>query len=310
MSQLPTVSVIVATRDRPELLRKTIAALDAQDYQGPIEVVVVFDRSDIDPDIESRHDGGVGDPGRVVKAITNARKPGLAGGRNTGIEFVSGDYVAFCDDDDTWEVDKLRRQVNVLESSPEIDMAVGALKVHFEGTVTDRVPSMDTITFADLLRSRIVEAHPSTFLFRSRLLGSIGLVDEEIPGSYAEDYEYLLRAARQTDIAVVHDAIVHVLWHTASFFVENWRTRIDALTYLLDLYPEFDADPKGRARIEGQIAFAHAAIGNRKAARSWALQCLRHKPSERRAMLAIAVSTGLVSADAVVARIQRFGRGI
>jgi glycosyltransferase involved in cell wall biosynthesis len=310
MTQRPTVSVIVPTRDRPELLRKTIAALDAQDYQGPIEVVVVFDKSEIDQDIESSHEGGDGDPPRVVKAITNVRKPGLAGGRNTGIEYVSGDYVAFCDDDDTWEVDKLRRQVDVLEAFQDVDMAVGALKVHFEGNITDRVPAMATITFADLLRSRIVEAHPSTFLFRHRLLDSIGLVDEDIPGSYAEDYEYLLRAARQTDIVVVRDAVVHVLWHTASFFVENWQTRIDALTYLLDLYPEFDGDPLGKARIEGQIAFAHAAMGNRRDARRWARQCLKHKPTERRAILAIAVSTGLVSAETVVARVQRYGRGI
>jgi len=304
MNDLPLVSVIVPTRDRPELLRKTIAAIDAQDYEGPIEVVVVFDRSDIDPDIESRRDC------RVVRAITNTRKPGLAGGRNSGIEAVSGSYVAFCDDDDIWHSDKLSKQVAVLEERPAIEMAVGAIKVHFEGNVTDRVPPMEIITFTDLLRSRIVEAHPSTFLFRASLLNSIGLVDESIPGSYAEDYEYLLRAARRTDIVIVPDAIADVLWHTASFFVENWQTRIDALIYLLELYPEFDSDPHGRARIEGQISFAHAAIGNRSEARRWAFACLRHKPTEKRAMLALAVSTGLVSADWVVGRVQSFGRGI
>ena len=38
MTSLPTVSVVVPTRDRPELLRKTIAALDGQLYDGRIEV--------------------------------------------------------------------------------------------------------------------------------------------------------------------------------------------------------------------------------------------------------------------------------
>ena len=301
---LPDVSVVVPTKDRPELLSKTVSSLKSQDYEGQIEVVVVFDGSDIDPSIESATDS------RVVRAIKNFRKPGLAGGRNSGLESVDGAYIAFCDDDDTWEIDKLSRQITVLEANRDIHMACGAIRVHFEGRITDRVPRMDRITFADLLRSRIVEAHPSTFLFRSSLIADIGLVDESIPGGYAEDYEYLLRAARQTDIAVVRDAVVDVLWHTASFFVENWQTRIDALTYLLDLYPEFDGDPKGLARIEGQIAFAHAAIGERKLARSWARRCLRHKPTEQRAFLALAVSTGAVSADTVVARVQRFGRGI
>jgi len=309
MTSLPTVSIVVPTRDRPELLSKTVAALCGQLYGGRIDVVVVFDRSDLDTSIES--DG----PNRSVRVIANTRKPGLAGGRNSGLEHVSdaqsdSEYVAFCDDDDVWASEKLLRQVKVLEADRGIGMAVGAIRVHFEGKVTERVPAMDRITFNDLLRSRIVEAHPSTFLFRTSLISDIGLVDEAIPGSYAEDYEYLLRVARQTDIAVVRDAFADVLWHTASFFVENWQTRIDALTYLLDLYPEFESDPHGLARIEGQIAFAHAAIGDSKSARTWARRCLKHKATEQRALLALAVSTGAISADTVVAQIQRFGRGI
>ena len=301
---LPAVSVVVPTKDRPELLAKTVSSLMGQDYEGPLEIVVVFDGADIDRSIERAADD------RVVRAIENFRKPGLAGARNSGLESVVGNYTAFCDDDDTWQIDKLSKQISVLEANQDVHMACGAIRVHFEGKITDRVPQMDLITFADLLRSRIAEAHPSTFLFRSSLVADIGLVDESIPGSYAEDYEYLLRATRRTDIAVVQDAFVDVLWHTASFFVENWQTRIDALIYLLDRYPEFDQDRKGLARIEGQIAFAHAAIGERKQARFWARRCLQHKPTEQRAFLALAVSTGAVSADTVVARVQRFGRGI
>lgn len=297
------VTVIVPTRDRPELLRKTLAAIADQSYEGVVESVVVFDRTEVDTALDSN------DPRRPVRTVSNQRKPGLAGGRNTGLELARGRYIAFCDDDDTWAKDKLAKQFDKLEASP-MRMAVGAIDVHFEDTTTRRIPDMTTITFDDLLRSRITEAHPSSFVFERSLVDEVGLVDEALPGSYAEDYEYLLRIARVTDIAVVPDAIVHVLWHTASFFVENWQTRIDALTYLLGGYPEFDRDGVGRARIEGQISFAHAAIGNKSEARRWAKRTLRSSWKERRAYLALLVSTGLVSADTVVAKIQRFGRGI
>ena len=40
----PTVSAVVPTRDRPELLRAALAAIRAQDYPGRIEVLVVHDR--------------------------------------------------------------------------------------------------------------------------------------------------------------------------------------------------------------------------------------------------------------------------
>ena len=297
------VTVIVPTRDRPELLRKTLTAIAAQSYEGVVEAIVVFDRTEVDGSLDSN------DARRPVRTVSNQRKPGLAGGRNTGLELASGTYIAFCDDDDTWSCDKLALQLAVLESS-DMRMAVGAIDVHFEDTTTRRVPDMGRITFDDLLRSRIVEAHPSSFVFERSLVDEVGMVDEALPGSYAEDYEYLLRIARVTDIAVVPDAIVNVLWHTASFFVENWQTRIDALTYLLGCYPEFDRDGVGKARIEGQIAFAHAAIGNRSEARRWSRRTLRSSWRERRAYLALLVSTGLVSADTVVAKIQRFGRGI
>ena len=44
----PSVSAVVCTRDRPELLRKAIAAILGQDYEGRIECIVVFDKSEPD----------------------------------------------------------------------------------------------------------------------------------------------------------------------------------------------------------------------------------------------------------------------
>ena len=40
-----------------------------------------------------------------------------------------------------------------------------------------------------------MEAHPSTVMVRrDALLGPIGLVDEELPGSYGEDFDWIIRA--------------------------------------------------------------------------------------------------------------------
>ena len=50
-------------------------------------------------------------------------------------------------------------------------------------------------------------------------------------------------------------------WHQSSFFADRWRTIISALTYLVDKHRELQQEPSGLARIYGQIAFAHAALG-------------------------------------------------
>ena len=45
---------MVATRDRPQLLRKAVDAALAQDYAGPVEVLAVFDQTEPEPDLEPR----------------------------------------------------------------------------------------------------------------------------------------------------------------------------------------------------------------------------------------------------------------
>jgi glycosyltransferase involved in cell wall biosynthesis len=299
------VSVVVPTRDRPELLRAAIEAILAQDYAGDVDVIVVFDQSE--PDLSLAHD----QPSRRVRVITNTRSTGLAGGRNSGIVAATGDYVAFCDDDDTWLPGKLSAQVAAMEAAPEAEMCATGVQIAYGDRTVDRVLDRDRVTMTELLRSRIQELHPSSFLFRrAALISGIGLVDEGIPGSYGEDYDLLLRAARRTPIVNVPMVGVVALWHRQSFFTARWTTIATALEWLLEQYPEFRTDPQGLARITGQIAFAKAASGSRSSAFRWAGRTIRHNPLEKRTYLSLAVASRVVSADAVMRRLHERGRGI
>ncbi len=300
-----SVSVVVPTRNRPELLRKAIDAILGQDYAGPIEIVVVYDQSEPDHSLERA------DAHRRVRVITNERTPGLAGGRNTGILAVTGELVAFCDDDDEWLPGKLAAQADLLAARPEAELCSIGVVIDYDGRDVDRALGVDSVTLPDLLRSRLTELHPSTFLFRrAALVDGIGLVDENIPGSYAEDYELLLRAARRAPIANAPGVGVRVRWHRQSYFTARWATIAEALEWLLERYPEFEGAPRGCARITGQIAFAQAAGGHRRDAMRWAGRTIRHSPREARSYLALAVATRLVSADTVLRRLHERGRGI
>ncbi len=46
----------------------------------------------------------------------------------------------------------------------------------------------------------------------------LGLVDEELPASYGEDYDLLLRATRYGDIFSVQKPLILVLWDRPSFY--------------------------------------------------------------------------------------------
>ena len=304
-AEQPLVSVVVPTRDRPEPLRRAVAAILGQTYKGPVECLVVFDQSDPDlpwPDLP---------PGRTLILRRNDRTPGLAGARNSGILAATGELVAFCDDDDEWLPEKLARQVARLLATPGSAVSTTGILVRYQDRTTTRLAPTVLVTHRQLLRSRLTELHPSTVLaHRDRLLSQIGLVDEDIPGSYAEDYEWLLRASRHGPVLAVPEPLAVIHWHQSSFFADRWRTIISALTYLVDKHRDLQQEPSGLARIYGQIAFAHAALGERKPARRWARRTLSLNRRERRAYLALAISLGLVSAKTVVRMAHVAGKGI
>lgn len=300
------VSVVIATRDRPEMVREAVAAVIAQEYAGEIEVLVVFDQSVPDRSLEnSEHDG------RTVKVLTNTRSPGLAGARNSGIEASTGTYVAFCDDDDYWLPGKLQQQVDTLRAHPEASLCTCGIEVHWSDERFPRVLESTRVTFEELLRDRHTELHPSTFVMRRRaLVETVGLVDEEVPGGYGEDYEFLLRHARANPVRNLSEPLAVVRWGSQSYFDKRWETMIAGLTWMLQRYPEFEGVPKGSARIHGQLAFATAALGHRRTALRWAAATLRRNPREPRAALALAVASRAISADRVMKVLHARGRGI
>ena len=129
-------------------------------------------------------------------------------------------------------------------------------------------------------------------------------------GADVDPDDLLLRAARIAPIPVVADPVVLVHWHGGSYFNTRWQMIIDALEYMLAKHPDFADEPRGYARIAGQIAFAYAAKGDRAQARHWAWEALRRDPRQPRAVLALAIAAHLVSPERVLRELNKRGRGI
>lgn len=297
--------MVIATRDRPAMVREAMASVRAQVDVGPVEIVLVYDHSEPD------HALAVTEQGVQTRVLSNVRKPGLAGARNCGILAARGEFVAFCDDDDYWLPDKLRRQLTALQETPAAALATCGISVEYEGERHDRVLAQKEITLQDLIRDRLAEVHPSTFLFRrSALLGAVGLVDEEVPGGFGEDYELLLRTVKVAPIRNVPHVGTVVRWGGQSFFFQRWAMMSQGLQYVVRRHPEIATSRRGLARIEGQIAFAEAARGQRRQAWAHLHRASRSFPLEPRLPLAVLVSLGLVSPGRVMSTLHAFGRGI
>ncbi|MCG5216877.1 glycosyltransferase [Streptosporangium soli] len=298
-----SVGVVIATRGRrPDLLRAATLAALGQDHPGRLQVVIVAD--DVDPAEVAAQTAVFRECGRV-RVLANRRSPGLPGARNTGIAVLDTDLVAFCDDDDQWLPGKLGAQAAALAARPHAEFASCGIEVEYGTRRVARLAGTDTITHEQLTRSRMVMVHSSTFVFRRGAFWA----DESAPKGQNEDWDLALRAARRHPIVHVDRPLVRVRWG-ASDFATRWADRIAGLEWMLARHPELAADPRGAARIYGQFAFHHAALGHRRQACRWALRAASARLTEPRAPLAVAVALGLVSAPTILIRLHTRGHGI
>jgi hypothetical protein len=153
--------------------------------------------------------------------------------------------------------------------------------------------------------------HSSSFLVRREaLLDEIGLVDESLPKSMAEDWELLLRASRRRAIVHVDEPLVRITWGASSYFSGQWAVRNAAQHWLLEKYPEITEDRLAAGRAYGSLAFGYAALGERRTAASWARRAIRANWREPRSYLALLVAARVVRWQWLVRQLNARGRGL
>jgi glycosyltransferase involved in cell wall biosynthesis len=107
----PTVSVIIPTFRRPELVRRAVRSALSQTLSA-IEVIVVLDG----PDEATRQAlRSADDPRLRIRTLPTHLGPAAA--RNAGVDEARAPWIAFLDDDDEWLPDKLARQVDTAARS-------------------------------------------------------------------------------------------------------------------------------------------------------------------------------------------------
>ncbi len=203
---VPRVTVVIPSFNCVAYIEAAIRSVLAQEFQE-FEIVIVDDgSSDGTSEITRALRQKYPDKIRLFEQ-TNS---GSAVARNRGIREARGDLIAFLDADDLWFPEKLGAQVRYLDLHPEIDLVYcGWAELMHDNdsekgfplaarTVDPDVidPSLSGWLYTTLLGDCVVWT--STVVARKARLLQVGDFDPDL--RRGQDYDYWLRASRQTRI--------------------------------------------------------------------------------------------------------------
>ena len=112
----PKVSVIVRTKDRPDLLAEAIGSLRAQTFTD-FEAIVVNDGGAL---AEAALDPA---PGRGLRIVRPEPPGGRVRALNAGLAAARGTFIAYLDDDDVYRPTHLATLVEALENEGDVGAA-------------------------------------------------------------------------------------------------------------------------------------------------------------------------------------------
>lgn len=235
--QPPLVSVIIATRGRPKLLRRAIESVAEQSYPS-LEVVVVDEN---DPG-----SGPAGETARVVEELMRSvaisylrdRTPTwVCTARNEGAAAARGDYFAFLDDDDWWKREKIERQMDLFARRPELGLTYTGLTVVVgEGRVIKEryAPSGEDI-FDKLLKENVIGT-PSSAIVPARLFRELGGFDPLLPTRH--DLDLYIRIAHQHPVAGVEEPLTYYLNYNPASMSKNFKNKMEGRRLIYEKHAE------------------------------------------------------------------------
>jgi hypothetical protein len=179
----PTVSVIIPTYQRRELVEQAVASVMAQTYRD-FELIVIDDGS-----TDGTREALPALPG-VDGRLRYHWQPnrGVAAARNAGLRLARGPIVTFLDSDNLWRPNHLETVTRALERHPEAVLAFSRPRARRrrEGETLVRPPALD------LLIGNIV-GDTSTAAVRRDAVLAVGGFDERL--QLMEDADLWLRLA-------------------------------------------------------------------------------------------------------------------
>jgi len=247
MGEVPArVSVIIPTYNRQKFIMEAVESVLAQTYSD-FELIVV-------------DDGSTDDTAKLLAAVQDNRvkyvrqeNAGRSRARNRAIEMAKGEYIAFLDSDDSYLPDKLRMQVEHLDTHPELAMVyTGAICVDEQGNELnyEYKTGSSGFVYPEVAFFLPVTITLPTVMVRRQVFGQIGLFDERMVRF--EDTDMWRRIAKRFAVGTIQAPTCRLRTHTDNTLENQDPERIvGALTYYIDKISREDTQMPAAIREAG-----------------------------------------------------------
>lgn len=244
---MPSVTVIVPTRNRPDLLHEALDSVSRQTFND-FECVVVDDSSN--PPAQIPDD-------RRFRLVRIDGSGGCSAARNTGIVAATGTYVAFLDDDDLWTPDHLEHLMAQAGTDRIVTTQRGDLATH-----RPAAPRALGANAHDTIVDSYVPSLGQTLILRE----ACPQFDETFAA--VEDVDWWIRATARTNRIVTVGALTYLVRQHAGERAGHGRpVRLLASYQLLRKHADyFRSHPRARwfrilriAQLESKPGYAVAS---------------------------------------------------
>lgn len=238
----PKVSVIIPTYKRPVFLERAIDSVLSQEYNN-VEIIVVDDNN---PDTSYRKETiqlmKKYSNNKKVKYIQHEFNKNGSAARNTGFRNSEGKYITFLDDDDEMLDNRIKCQVEKLES---LDDSWGVCytaykKLKPNGEVLYSDEKREGNLYVEALMRSLYIGSGSNFLVKRNIVEEVNGYDESFNRN--QDIEFLSRILEKYKMAYIDECTLIVHYEAREnngsyekivkideFYLKKFKDRIDKL---------------------------------------------------------------------------------
>ena len=268
--KVPTVSVILPTHNRAKSILRAINSVLKQSF-ADLELIVVDDASG---DNTSKLVERIQD--KRLLYIKHPKQCGASAARNTGINSARGEYIAFQDSDDEWVSTKLKKQLDVFDSCPDIGAVFSPYLRIAHNNKCQQIPEkikdfMNGDILAGIMGISFIGT--PTLLVRRSELSRSGNFNENL--KTLEEWELSIRLAKCCRFACI-DIPLHKAYVTDESVSQNEKVMLQTQLDILELHKElYEIYPNSKAKVLTFIANRKCLSGKIKEGRLFFQKALR-----------------------------------